>query len=655
MQAVRSWCSSLACCAGVGLAALTGALAGAGATAPAASAQEPGPNLFNVIGITRSETRVNSQIPGNPPYSLPAEEMPPSRTVGAPPDDEFDDVPLRMPDTSGNLPNLAAFRGQVLNLRPEAQKQYIKIHFFGMTSDGGPAGGDFVLRYSDDSTQTIQVRFIDWCQRQDSAAHHLAIGPMSQRYRTTGGDGAQCSIFHVPADVQAGKTLVSITFPPSTTPGDPPIQSYLMALTLEQAGAVFEMPDLSGRVPVPGDNIPPTTSHAFDPAEPNGGAGWYSDPVRVTLTATDEGGSQVEQMMYRVDGGPPQPYGGPFLLDADGEHTLEYRSIDGSGNAETFKSTTLKVDARAPATTATATPGLPLGPDGWYDGALKVTLSARDGSGSGAAATAYRLDGGGWLAYGGPFLIDQAGPHELQYSSSDVAGNSEDIRSLRVKVDKTPPVTTARLNGAEPRAEYVGPVRVALVRSDGDGSGAVATEYRIGDGAWTPYAGAFDIDAIGGHRVDFRSRDLVGNVENYRSAIFTIRPAIASGGPPARGAPFAALEPPARAQSTIAALRRGRLAVRVSCQSVTGGTLRLLVSGSVAKRLDLGSRVLASRSVRCGAEGRATVTLRPSLRIKRALTRASGAVTATLALRMSGAAGAVEDRVRVRLRGERRG
>jgi hypothetical protein len=49
------------------------------------------------------------------------------------------------------------------------------------------------------------------------------------------------------------------------------------------------------------------------------------------------------------------------------------------------------------------------------------------------------------------------------------------------------------------------------------------------------------------------------------------------------------------------------------------------------------------------------VTLRPSLRIKRALTRASGAVTATLALRMSGAAGAVEDRVRVRLRGERRG
>ena len=62
--------------------------------------------------------------------------------------------------------------------------------------------------------------------------------------------------------------------------------------------------------------------------------------------------------------------------------------------------------------------------------------------------------------------------------------------SLAIKVDRTAPVTTARINGAAPVAEYFGPVRIALTRTDGDGSGAVATEYRVGDGAWTPYTGA---------------------------------------------------------------------------------------------------------------------------------------------------------------------
>jgi hypothetical protein len=54
--------------------------------------------------------------------------------------------------------------------------------------------------------------------------------------------------------------------------------------------------------------------------------------------------------------------------------------------------------------------------------------------------------------------------------------------------------------------------------------------------------------------------------------------------------------------------------------------------------------------VRCGAEGRGTVTLKPSRRVKRRLARSRGTVHATLALRMSGSAGAAEDRVPVALR-----
>jgi PKD repeat protein len=633
-------------------------------------AAAPAANLFTTIGITRSETRGNSGIYGNPtPYSFPAEEMPPSRTVGPAPDDTLDNVPLRMPDTSGNVPNLAAFRGQTLTLRQQDQKPYSKVHFFGTTTDGGPAGGDFLLRYSDATTQTVKVEFRDWCGPQDSAAHHVAIGPMSQRYRTTGGDGARCAIYHVPVSANPAKTLVSVTLPSTTTPASPNIQSYLMALTLEEPGGLFATPDLSGSVQFPDDNKAPTTIHAFNPAQPNGDDGWYTGTVRVTLTGTDEaGGSGVEQMMYRIDGGAPQPYGGPFNFPAEGEHTLQYRSVDGAGNAEEYKSVSLKVDGTAPVTRVKTSPGRPLGTDGWYDSAVKLTLTAGDGSGSGTKVTEYRLGDGEWQPYGEPLVLGDAGVYDVEYRSSDVAGNRSDVEALRVKVDPAAPVTSARINGAAPQEEYTGPVRVALTRTDGDGSGAVGTEYRIGDGEWTAYTDSFDIDGNRGHRIDFRSWDVAGNVENFRSVTFVIRPPVApSGGtpqppaatpapgsaPPPRPAPFASLQEPARKRSTIAAFRRGDFAVRVTCRSVDTGTLRLGVSRAVARQLGLKRRVLATQSVRCGDQGRGTVTLKPSGAVKRALAGSLRAFDATLTLRMQGPAGRADDSAPVVLRGKR--
>jgi hypothetical protein len=627
------------------------ALALAAALAAAAPAAAQGTSLFDTIGITRSETRENSQIFGNPPYSLPAEEMPPSRSIGPGPTDGSDDVPLRMPDTSGNFPNLAKFKGQVLTLREEDRKQYAKVHFFGTTTDGGPAGGDFVLRYADDSTQAITVRFNDWCQPQNSPAHHVAIGPLSQRYRTTGGDSAQCAIFHVPANADPGKTLVSVTFPATTTPPGTNTQGYLMALTLEAGDGAFTLPDLSGRVEVPGDDIAPVTTHAFDPPEPNGGDGWYAGGVRVTLNATDEGGAGVDQIQYRIDGGPPRFYAAPALLDEDGMHTLEYRAIDANGNTEEYKAVDLKVDAHAPTTTARQSPSAPLGVGDWYDGAVEVALEAGDGGGSGTAATAYRVDGGAWTDYVGPVRIGAVGGHTLEYRSTDVAGNVEEPRSLAFKIDASPPTTSALVNGAAPVADYHGGARVTFTRSDGDGSGAVLTEYRVSGGDWAPYTGAIDLTARGDYRIDYRSRDLVGNVENYRTLRLSVETIGAAGAAPA-ARPSVALQPVARRRATVRALRRGRFAVRVRCQGVERGTLRLRVSRAAARRLGLRSRTLATRSVRCAAQGRGTVTLAPRAKVRRALARTERGLTVTLTLRMSGARGADSDRSTIRLRGQ---
>ncbi|WP_270038530.1 OmpL47-type beta-barrel domain-containing protein [Solirubrobacter ginsenosidimutans] len=622
-------------------------------------------NLFTTVGITTNATRANGQIyPPTNPYSLPAEQMPPSGTVGVAPSDASDDVPLRMPDTTGTKPNFAGMVGQVFTLRPADQKPYTKLHFFGTTTDGGPAGGDFTLRYSDNTTATVNVQWPDWCGNATASAH-FAIGKLNGRYRANStGDTAGCGIYHFPVDnPQPAKTLVSVTFPTGATTGTN-TRAYLMALTLEATGAIFTMPDLSGQVAFPDDNKAPTTSATFNPAAPNGNDDWYKGAVRVTLNGVDEaGGSGVEQIMYRIDGGAPQGYTGAFDYATEGEHLFEYRSVDGAGNAETYKQQRLKVDAKAPTTTTLLTPGSPLGGDDWYDGAVTVRLNAADGAGSGTDEIRYRIDGAAdWSTYEEPIVVHTAGEHVIEFSSLDIAGNEEAVKSLSLKVDETAPTTSVRLNGADPVAEYTSAVRVAFTRDDGDGSGAVETEYRLDGGAWTSYRtnGAFDVTGNSGHKVEYRSIDLAGNVENFKSLIFVIRPpatlqspvVIPQAAPAPKPKPFASLEDLSSKVSTVSALRAGKVKVNVSCQAVDRGTLSLSVTKAVAKKLGLKSTTLASGSLRCGAQGRGTLTLKPSTKVKRALAKTKGSITATLTLRLTGSAGVARDTQTVTLEGK---
>jgi hypothetical protein len=600
--------------------------------------------LFTTVGITSNAQRQFSQINGNPPYSLPAEEMPTSGTVVTPPADASDDVPMRMPDTSGTKPNLADFRGQTLTLDPSDQKNYTKLHFFGTTADG-TGGGTFTLKYDTGADATVAVTFAAWCGSA-TAPVHVAIGPLSQRYRATGNsDGARCSIYHVAIDNPAPtRKLVSVQLPPATTGGGTATRAYLMGLTLEEPGNTFETPDLTGVNLYPNDNSAPTSSATVAPAAPSGG-GWYTTAPRITLTGADEaGGSGVEQIQYRINGGPTRLYAGPFDLTTEGVLKLAYRAIDRAGNPGSFAAIDLKVDATAPSTTATTFPEELTGTD-WQDTEVTVGLRAADGTGSGAAKTEYRLSSDAeWIAYTAPFDVGGSGTQTVQYRSTDNAGNVEAIKSLSIHVDVTAPTTVARLNGAAPVADYTGPVRVAFIRSDGeDSSGAVATEYRVNDGEWTAYQDAFDLSANQGYQIDFRSIDLVGNVENFKRVRFAIRPPATFAAPlptaPAAPAPkpFAAIETVASKVATLSALRGGRFRFNVSCLGVSRGTATLTVDRSLVRRLKLKTSTLATKVLRCD-EGRATVSLKPSAAVRKALARSKTSVRAKLTLRMTGAA-----------------
>jgi len=109
-------------------------------------------------------------------------------------------------------------------------------------------------------------------------------------------------------------------------------------------------------------------------------------------------------------------------------------------------STAPYVDTTAPMT-ASFLSG-PQGTNGWYTGAVTVSLIATDIDGpSDVAASSYNIDGSGLINYASPFTVSGGGIHTIQFGSVDLAGNVETPRpSQTIKVDATPPNVTCSAN-----------------------------------------------------------------------------------------------------------------------------------------------------------------------------------------------------------------
>ena len=168
-----------------------------------------------------------------------------------------------------------------------------------------------------------------------------------------------------------------------------------------------------------------------------GNAGWYRSPVQVTLNASDpDGGADVANTSYTLDGTTPKAYSGPFRISTTGAHAISFHSVDQAGNAESAKTVSFNEDVSPPVTAASVTTG----------SKTNVALSATD-QGSGVLTTRFIFDGGAQHTYSGPITIPP-GPHALAFWSIDVAGNTEDHELLSVTAPYPVPVLNSRLPGS---------------------------------------------------------------------------------------------------------------------------------------------------------------------------------------------------------------
>ncbi len=230
------------------------------------------------------------------------------------------------------------------------------------------------------------------------------------------------------------------------------------------------------------DTVKPTVSGTFAPATRS-----------VTVNAQDAT-STVASREYKVDSGAWTPYTAAFTVDG-GAHTVTMRATDLAGNVSDEK--TLAV-AKAPVVTAaTVAPATPDGQGGWYGTTPKVTLSVE--SGPPGTVAEHRFGDGPWTAYTAPLSVPD-GDVTVQYRGRD-GTETEAAHTLALKVDTVKPTLTPQWDEQ---------ARTTSATATDATSGLQSLEYRLGEGAWTPYTGPVAVGAKA-TTVGFRATDKAGN------------------------------------------------------------------------------------------------------------------------------------------------
>jgi outer membrane protein assembly factor BamB len=203
------------------------------------------------------------------------------------------------------------------------------------------------------------------------------------------------------------------------------------------------------------DSSVPTAQNSV--SGPAGGNGYFKGAVQFSITASDNL-SGVANNFYRIDGGATQTYGSPFTISSDGNHAVDYWSVDSAGNVSGVRTVPLKIDASAPLTelTASGTAGM----NGWFITNVQVSLTASD-SLSGVQTTYYKIDGGTTKIYTAVFNVQGNGLHTVNFWSVDTATNTETMRSLAINIDSNMPGVTANVSPSS-AAKSSNPVTVTV-------------------------------------------------------------------------------------------------------------------------------------------------------------------------------------------------
>jgi hypothetical protein len=168
-------------------------------------------------------------------------------------------------------------------------------------------------------------------------------------------------------------------------------------------------------------------------------------------------------------------------------------------------------DTTPPVTTAGVSG--PLGLNGWYVGPTVVKFTATDDL-TGVFKTESSLDNGTTWTSGNSVSLSASAIYNILYRSTDFVGNVETPKSIIIKLDTKPPVTTVTTHLHTVRGVPIS-LEVDLNAFD-NLSGVAKTEYSLDHGS-TWKTGNVLFLCGGTHTILFHSTDVAGNVEKQKS------------------------------------------------------------------------------------------------------------------------------------------
>jgi hypothetical protein len=148
---------------------------------------------------------------------------------------------------------------------------------------------------------------------------------------------------------------------------------------------------------------------------------------------------------------------------------------------------------------------------------------------SGVYSILYRIDGGAQWTYTAPFRVGGSGPHTLEYSAVDWAGNKEASHLLSIPLESTGsvggphplPVSILSTSGtAGKNGWYVSDVYVSLNGWSAIGS-PTSVARRLDGGPWSRYAVPIRV-VDGRHTLDYQAIDADGYQEPMHSIVLNV-------------------------------------------------------------------------------------------------------------------------------------
>jgi hypothetical protein len=197
-------------------------------------------------------------------------------------------------------------------------------------------------------------------------------------------------------------------------------------------------------------------------------SGWTNGAQTLNFSATD-GLSGVNATWFSVDGALAQQ-GTTTSVAGDGEHTVEYWSVDNAGNAETHHSVTVKIDGTPPTITPSQSPAA--NANGWNNTNVDVSFACADTVSGIASCTPTQT------------ITAEGANQDVTGTAIDNAANSATAHES-VSIDKTAPsIVAAPDRAANAGGWYDDDVVVSFTCGDSlSGIDVCATPKTLGEGA----------------------------------------------------------------------------------------------------------------------------------------------------------------------------